>query len=106
MKHRRPTITCIIAAAIVAGSFVANPAGAATKIGVTGAVNPNATGLRPAGSVRTLRLGEDVVQNERITTSDGALVYLLMIDGTTMTIGPRASLVIDEYVFNPNTGVG
>src|SRR6202051_1559403 len=36
------------------------------KVGTAAAVNPDSTGMPPGGSVRTLKIGADVVHNERI----------------------------------------
>ncbi|HHI82787.1 MAG TPA: hypothetical protein ENJ99_06505, partial [Rhizobiales bacterium] len=82
------------------------PVHAAVNVGVTAAVNPSALGTLPSGSVRTMVLGSKVVFKQRIDTSSGGLVQVLFTDGSTITVGPSASLVIDEYIYNPNKGTG
>lgn len=78
---------------------------ATTDVGVTAAVNPTATG-QAAGRVRTLVLGAKIVFREKIDTSGEGLVQVLFTDGSTITVGPNASLLIDEYVYDPNAGTG
>src|SRR5688572_6726378 len=79
---------------------------AAQTVGTTAAVNPQAHGTPPGGATRTLVLGNDVVFKERIDTSGEGLVQVLLVDGTTLTVGPGSRLIIDEYVYDPNSGTG
>jgi hypothetical protein len=78
----------------------------AQRVGTAAAVNPDSTAKPPGGSVRTLRIGSDVVHNERIHTDGSGSVQLLFVDKTTMSIGPNSDVTIDEYVFDPNTNTG
>src|ERR1700680_4971410 len=78
----------------------------AQRVGTAAAVNPDSTGKPPGGSVRTLRIGSDVVHNERIHTDGSGSVQLLFVDKTAMSIGPNSDVTIDEYVFDPNTNTG
>lgn len=100
------------AAAIVASAALSTLAGAAVtanaaeRVGVTAAVTPKATSKPPGGNTRTLRIGKSVVYNERITTSASGVVQVLLIDGSTFTVGPRSNLVIDKFVYNPHKGTG
>jgi hypothetical protein len=34
------------------------------------------------------------------------VVQVLLLDGSTFTVGPRSSLVIDKFVYNPKSGKG
>ena len=47
----------------------ATGASAQEKVGVNSAVNPEAQGTPPGGTTRKLVIGQDVVFNERITTT-------------------------------------
>ncbi len=76
----------------------------AQSAGVTAAVNQSALGTPPGMAVRTISLGDHVIQNERIDTNAGGLVQILLADGTTFTIGPNSSLSIDRFVYDPNAG--
>lgn len=76
---------------------------AAQDVGVAAAVNQSAQGIRNT-VVRTIGLGDNVIYNERIDTNSDGLVQLLLADGTTFTVGPNSSLVIDSFVYNPEAG--
>jgi hypothetical protein len=76
-------------------------AAAATKVGVTAAVNPAATGRPPNSKERVLYVGVDMQANERVRTSKTGRVQLLFGDGSAMTIGPNSDLVIDAFVYDP-----
>ncbi len=99
--HRLP------AAALLAGLVAATPmAASAEVVGAAGAVNPASTTQRPGAGTRTIELGQQVIQRERIQTTASGSVQLIFIDKTTLNIGPNSDLVIDEFVYNPQTGVG
>lgn len=79
---------------------------AETAVGSAAAVNTAAFGAAP-GAVRKAKLiGDNVVHNERIDTSESGLVQVLLKDGSTFTVGPNSDLVIDEFVYNPADGSG
>jgi len=89
--------------AIVAGAL---PVEAGSDVGVTAAVNPQAKSTLPSGRVRTVVLGGKVVFKEKIDTAGTGLVQILFTDGSSLTVGANASLVIDQYVYNPANGTG
>jgi hypothetical protein len=88
----------------VVASFSA--AHAEQKVGVAAAVKPEATSQSPDGDTSILRIGKSVVYNERINTSGSGQVQVLLLDGSTFTVGPGSSLVIDKFVYNPASGKG
>jgi hypothetical protein len=47
-----------------------------------------------------------VLYNERIATSTSGQVQVLLLDGSTFTVGPGSNLVIDKFVYNPASGKG
>ena len=79
---------------------------AADKVGVAAAVKPEATSQPPGGETTTLNIGKAVLYNERIDTSGSGVVQVLLLDGSTFTVGPSSSLVIDKFVYNPSSGKG
>jgi hypothetical protein len=81
-------------------------AAAQEKVGVNSAVNPEAQGIPPGGAARRLVLGQDVVFNERITTSEGGQTQVLFLDQSAMTIGPNSDVTIDQFVYDPQSGTG
>src|SRR4051794_26986525 len=87
--------------------FAATVTGSAQqRVGINSAVNPDATGTPPGATARRLVIGQEVVFNERITTTTGGQTQLLFLDESSMTIGPNSDLTIDEFVYNPNNGAG
>lgn len=59
-----------------------------------------------AGVGRNLAGGQEIFLGDRIVTGPGGGLQILLLDGTTFSIGPNTSMVIDEFVFNPATGTG
>jgi trimeric autotransporter adhesin len=51
-------------------------------------------------------LGQDVLFNERIATSAVGQTQILFVDASTLTVGPNANMVIDQFVYDPNAGTG
>ncbi len=76
------------------------------RVGIDSAVNPNAMGIPPGALPRRLVLGQDVVFNERITTEAEGQTQILFVDESTLSVGPNANMVIDQFVYDPNTGTG
>ncbi len=76
------------------------------EIGVAAAVNPQAEGIPPSAESRTLRVGVNVLANERIVTSAGGQAQMLFLDESAFTVGPNSDVVLDEVVFDPDTGTG
>ena len=96
------------AAALMLGAsaFAAQVSAAEDTIGVTAAVNPQASGQAPAQQRRELRVGVNVVANERIVTTAQGQVQMLFRDESAFTIGPNSDVVLDEFVYDPNTQTG
>lgn len=78
---------------------------AADGIGVASAVVNQVTGSY-GGRSRALAVGNAVFLNERIKTSDASSAQLLLLDKTSLSIGPHAELALDRFVYNPNRGSG
>jgi hypothetical protein len=76
------------------------------RAGVATAVNTTALGLPPGGSESELDVGATVVEHERIATDTAGQAQLLMLDGSSFTIGPDASVVLDEFYYDPAQGTG
>ena len=51
-------------------------------------------------------LGQDVVFNERITTEAQGQTQILFVDESTLSVGPNANMVVDQFVYDPNAGTG
>ena len=94
------------AAALLVSLLTLGATYAADKVGVAAAVKPEATSQPPGGETTTLNIGKAVLYNERIDTSGSGVVQVLLLDGSTFTVGPGSSLVIDKFVYNPSSGKG
>jgi hypothetical protein len=78
----------------------------AQESGRVGAVNPASTGTPPGSAQRTLVIGTNVVHKERVDTSASGSAQIIFPDQSTLNVGRNTSIVIDEYVYDPNAGVG
>ncbi len=76
------------------------------QIGSVAALNSNVDGTPPAAATRQLFVGEGLVQNELIESSPIGSGQFLFLDQTTLTIAKDSSLVLDKYVYNPDTKTG
>ena len=85
---------------------VTAPALAVTQIGVTSAVLPNARGTPPEQPTRILELGNDMYANEHVQTVENGKVHLLFKDGSALSIGPNSDIVLDRFVYDPETKTG
>jgi hypothetical protein len=95
-----------LSAALSATVICMSPALAAgEKVGVAAAVNPTATG-HLGGQSNQLRIGSDIVHNQRIQTSSEGSTQVIFVDRSTLTISPNADVTIDNFVFNPSSNTG
>ena len=96
-----------VASALLVGlAGLANVA-RADKVGVAAAVNPDAFSTLAGAPQTQLNIGKSIFFNERInSTGSGLVQVLLLVDGSTFTVGPGSDLVIDKFVHNPSKGPG
>ncbi|HXG79131.1 MAG TPA: FecR domain-containing protein, partial [Methyloceanibacter sp.] len=78
----------------------------AEKVGVAAAVNPDAFSSLAGAPQSQINIGKSIFYNERINTTGSGLVQVLLIDGSTFTVGPGSDLVIDRFVYDPKKGTG
>ena len=95
-----------LAACLLAAVSFASSAQAATQVGVTAAVLPQASGTPPQAQPRVLRIGLDIVRNERVTTDAEGKLQLLFVDGSALTMGPNSDVVVDSFVYDPEAKTG
>src|SRR5215469_16914617 len=94
------------ASLLLATAVGAFPAEAQEKVGVNAAVNTDANGTSPNGAIRRLVIGQEVVHNERIVTDTKGQTQIVFLDGSSVSVGPNADLVIDEFIYDSKTGTG
>jgi hypothetical protein len=90
-------------------SYAAAQAQVGPRAGVAAAVRGSVQQISyrtPQGVGRNVGSGDQINLGDRIVTGPGGGVQILMLDGTTFTVGPNSSMVIDEFVYNPTTGTG
>ena len=90
---------------IVLAAVAMSPALAATDIGKTTIVVRTVTGTF-ATQVRQLVVDDGVNQNEVIATAADAASEILFVDGTKISVGPRAHVTLDKFVYDPNPAKG
>ena len=101
-----PALSAFALAGLLIATSTHDSAQAADRVGVAAAVTPAATSQPPGAAMSTLKIGKSVVYNERIDTSGSGVVQVLLLDGSTFTVGPGSSLVIDKFVYDPKSGKG
>ena len=79
---------------------------AAQQVGTATAVNPLSDSTPPGAATVTLTVGSRIVHKERIHTTPSGTVQLLFLDKSTLSIAPNTSILIDEYVYDPNSRSG
>jgi hypothetical protein len=60
----------------------------------------------PGAPTRVIEIGTAVVENQKIQTTATGSVQVLLIDKTTLNVGPNSTLVIDRFVYDPATTKG
>ena len=78
----------------------------AEKVGVAAAVNPDAFSSLSGVPNKQLNIGKSIFYSERIKTTTSGFVQVLLVDGSTFTVGPNSDLVIDKFVYDPNKKTG
>lgn len=75
---------------------------AAQNIGTVASSEPTLRGTPPGAGTRTLGLGTGVVQDETIASSASGRGQILFVDQTTLSLAPNTTIVLDQFVFNPD----
>jgi len=79
---------------------------AAQEIGTVAAANTVLDGTPPGAERRALSIGQRVVANERLRSSDTGSGHLLFRDHTSLSIAPDSDIVLDRYVYDPERDAG
>ncbi len=97
---------CKTVAALLASALLAIAPALAQQVGTATAVNPLSESTPPGATTVALTVGARVVHKERIHTTPSGSVQLLFLDKSTLSIGPNTNILIDEFVYDPNSGNG
>ncbi len=106
MKWRRLGVSAAAFLGLCLGLAAAIGPAEADKVGVAAAVNPDAFSSLAGSPQSQLSIGKSIFFNERINTTGSGLVQVLLVDGSTFTVGPGSDLVIDKFVYDPKKGTG
>lgn len=55
---------------------------------------------------RVINSGEPIYLNDEISTDEKGSLQILLLDQTTFSIGPNSTIVIDKFVYDPDTHDG
>jgi hypothetical protein len=94
----------VIAVTVISG-FIVGQAAAQEAIGAVSRIQGEADGTRD-GASRALGLNASVFLNEVVSTGDRARLEVTFTDNTRLTLGEKAKLRLDRYVFDPAAGRG
>jgi hypothetical protein len=90
--------------ALLAGLSAAAQA-ADTTIGEVSRIQGEATWLS-GNTAEHLSVGAPVFSNQKVSTGAEARLELTFLDGTQLTIGEHADMVLDTFVYDPDQGNG
>ena len=100
MSHRLIVVAITLLCGLAGGHAAAQEA-----IGAVSRIQGEANGTR-GGSTRALGLNASVFLSEIVSTGEGARLEVTFADNTRLTIGEKAKLTLDTYVFDPAAGSG
>lgn len=78
---------------------------AAPVVGTTSAVQGKVF-VSTQGAQRKAKVRDSIQLNDEVLTKDDSALQILLLDSTTFTVGQNCSLVIDEFVYDPDTSIG
>lgn len=91
-----------LAAIAVLLCLAAGPASAADSIGSVTKMQGQAHGGL-AGADVVLQVGTAIFADEKLTTGAKTRLEVTFVDGTKITIGEKASLTVDKFVYKPRS---
>jgi len=65
-----------------------------------------ATGASSGGAASALYFANDVYSGETVTTPDAGSTELTFHDTTKLSVGANSTVVLDNFVYNPDSGTG
>lgn len=95
----------IIIAVMLVSGFAGGQCAAQDSIGTVSRIQGEASGTRN-GAIRTLGLNSSVFLNEVLSTAQTARLEVTFTDNTRLTLGEKAKLTLDTYVFDSAAGNG
>jgi len=94
------TVFCFLGVLSLVSASLITTASAASVGKVTRVQKQAQVGSRPA------KVGTSVSMNQRLRTGPGSRLQITFVDGTNLTLGENASVVVDKFVYNPAKSTG
>jgi hypothetical protein len=95
----------IIIVVMLVSGFASGQCAAQDAIGTVSRIQGEASGMRN-GATRALGLNSSVFLNEVVSTAETARLEVTFTDNTRLTLGEKAKLTLDTYVFDSAGGRG
>ncbi|HVE15048.1 MAG TPA: FecR family protein [Elusimicrobiota bacterium] len=105
MRRARAFLAVLTSAALGAGPAFGQGA-ALKRIGVAASVQGLVRAAPPRAAGRVVSTGKPLYSGERVTTGPDAHVQVMLIDESTFSLGPNSELLLDEFVYDPDSGAG
>lgn len=93
----------IVTAALLFLGLLGAPAVAQEAIGAVSRIQGEANGT-VEGATQALSLNSSVFLNEVVATGSDARLEVTFADGTQLTLGERAEMTLDTFVYDPDAG--
>lgn len=103
MTRARMVASSLVTAGLVAVAATPALAELGDPAGIAGAVQGSVALESPARNttIDQLASGEDIVMGDAVNTLAKSRLQIMLLDETAITMGENASLVIDEFVYDP-----
>ena len=102
-----PELMARLAGPLAPGQYAqTGPAADSEPIGIATVVDGTVTATRTDGTKVTLEIDTPIYLGDVMETGPDSSVGLVFIDNTTFSLGAGARMVIDDLIYDPETGVG
>ena len=105
---RRSVLALSLSGAIVFANgvgFSSSATVAAPVVGTSAAVRGNVF-VSTSGAQRKAQVRDAIKLQDQVVTKDDSALQILLLDRSTFTVGQNCSMVIDRFVYDPDTSVG
>ena len=101
-----PDLVRALAGSLAPGQYAQAAGTGAAPIGKVATAEGPVTATRADGTAVTLGLDDPVYQGDVVETGAGAAVGLVFNDDTTFALDQNARMVLDELIYDPDSGQG
>lgn len=105
MRHAIHRLRAGVFVLTAAGVFVADDVRAYENIGVASFVRNEVTGVLPTRTI-LINVGENVVRDEIVKTSQDSVAKLVLTDSSNLSIGPNSTVKLDKFVAAGDSNYG